>query len=327
MIFLLSSTLFTACTWSLAHWPDFKKLPPTELGASSSSPFSATTLADIPQAGAAELDAASGPSLRRLWLREGPLLVADAYTDEQLIHGLLSVADAVILVISSFLYYRRITSQRTIVFKRQVTPTSDYVCVEEGESGFARAVTPTSDCGSIEWGESEKSASHVGRQKGFSTPPFGCFDNLEYTLYAVCCTIPRMADTVHAVGLGHFWCVIFTWVWIHLCLSFMGVLGGAWYLILPAFLAVMRHRLRAAMGMADTSLTGSDVLMSLFCSFCEVAQEAREVDMASNSRVACFLRLITDEPQVLITDDTGMTPLVGAAVAVPPPQLPPAPAP
>mmetsp|Transcript_54333 Transcript_54333/g.129468 ORF Transcript_54333/g.129468 Transcript_54333/m.129468 type:complete len:270 (+) Transcript_54333:68-877(+) len=190
---------------------------------------------------------------------------------------MLSAADAVFLVITAFFYHRGITSQRT-------------------------ALQPSV-------AEKDEVAIKQARHHGFRTPPFACCENMDYCLYALCCPIPRIADTMHTAGVWNwnYWNVIIVALVADVC----GVLGVSpvaprlW--AIPVFLIVMRPRVRAGLGLDDTT-NGCDVLMSLFCTFCAVVQEAKEVDTVTNSRVACFLRLIKD--------DTGMAPLVGAAVEV-----------
>jgi len=300
MLILLLSSLLTAWAQVPALW--------TEQASPLFFPASTPAAADEQlreNATVVESDAAR----RRLLLpvmMQGPLFwLGDGYDDQLATLRALSWLDAVILMISAFVYYRCITSQR-VVQLRPANRRGSFLSDCEGYS--------SQNSGSIY--PSEESARP--KQPDFRTPPFSCYDSYstEYFLYAVCCTIPRIADTVHTVGLGDFWCLILAWVFMHLCLSWMGVLGGAFYIILPGFLSVMRHRLRAAMGIDHATLTSSDILMSLFCSFCVVVQEAREVDMASNSRVACCCRLVTD--------DVGCISLVGEAFET---QLSPAPAP
>eukprot|EP00403_Amphidinium_massartii_P026471 CAMPEP_0178392802 /NCGR_PEP_ID=MMETSP0689_2-20121128/11865_1 /TAXON_ID=160604 /ORGANISM="Amphidinium massartii, Strain CS-259" /LENGTH=425 /DNA_ID=CAMNT_0020013385 /DNA_START=50 /DNA_END=1327 /DNA_ORIENTATION=+ len=189
--------------------------------------------------------------------------------------GSVAFFNVVLPLIFSLLYYQGITSQRNSFLPRA-----------RDESAIEQAV-----------------------HNGFRTPPFACFDNIEYCLYGWFCLIPRAADTAAAVGVWPFWQVVLIMTGVPMLAmigSLLGFPGSTFISYLPwVFLMVVRSKVRAAIGL-DGTLDPCDCLMWFCCQCCAAAQEAREVDMTTSSRVTCFCRLIKD--------DQSLAPLVGPAV-------------
>lgn len=148
----------------------------------------------------------------------------------------------------------------------------------------------------------------VGDTK-FKHDAFSCFDNCNYCMFGCFCTPCRIADTYTAAGVGpgcgpSFW----TFVIVVELLAWPSVIGALasspvqkqllqalqlpFGIAFAIWMTTRRRELRKALGDSNPqSNAGLDCLLWYCCGCCVTIQEARQVDEATGTEVACCLRL------------------------------------
>jgi len=154
-------------------------------------------------------------------------------------------------------------------------------------------------------------SSSTATCQDFVTPRLGCLHSWHYLMYGFCCFNLRVADTAHAVGVWNYWQVLLGLLGIDFCMVFFSDMESGVYLwvLRTCFCAYTRMLLGKAIG-RNGSLSCIDFCFWCLCPCLAAVQEAREIDMVTESRVDCgYGRGIA-----LVTADSARTPLVGDAV-------------
>jgi len=190
----------------------------------------------------------------------------------------LYMISSVIHLVSAIIYFQRVTSQRDTY-------------------------------GPPESSNQQQAEPAVHLRKHFRAPFCSCMDDMSYCLHGCFCMIPRQADSAAAAGVWEYWHLVLVAITLHIVGPIAGLILPFGDLLTWAAMAYifgsLRAKLRAKVG-GDPSMTLGD--FCTWCCFpcCAAIQEAKEIDIATRTRVevCCFL----------IKDADGSVPLVGNAV-------------
>lgn len=123
---------------------------------------------------------------------------------------------------------------------------------------------------------------------------FDCFADMSTCCHAFWCMECRAADTHHAAGTVKFVTIILWFVACSLGGAIVGSSTGTGRLctglVTAAVMTSQRKKLREKLGIAPGD-SCKDFMAWWWCSPCIVAQEAREVDLATGTKVHCCCNL------------------------------------
>lgn len=151
-----------------------------------------------------------------------------------------------------------------------------------------------------------------------------CFADCSYCLYGFCCSDARLADTYQMTGVGSYWTYVVACISMVVCTQIVGMLAALAGLppnvsnvvslvchgALAVWLAMQRQKLRVKLGGSEGSCF-KDCMCYFWCGCCTIIQDARQADVASNTRVDCCFKLVQSDP-------VRAAPVVGQAVTVAP---------
>lgn len=157
----------------------------------------------------------------------------------------------------------------------------------------------------------------VFTQQDFRFSLCDCFSDMSICCHTFWCPMARAADTHHAAGSDKFWNVVLYW----LGSSFVGAcIGGDSFgkciasVVLALIMTSRRQELRAKLGISPGE-NCTDFMLWWCCSPCAVAQEAREIDVATGVKVRCCCNLLSNGIPRSLELDSMVGPAVSAAPA------------
>merc|ERR1711953_1100352 len=110
-------------------------------------------------------------------------------------------------------------------------------------------------------------------------------------------------------GVGRYWTYVVACIGMVVCTQIVGmiaalagsqpdisnVLSLVCHVALAAWLALQRQKMRAKLGGRQDSWF-NDCICYFCCTCCTIIQDARQVDVASNTRVDCCFKLVHFDP-------------------------------